>query len=269
MPCAGLRETQHSSLSVIGHKLRHRGVVFAFALASTLGCDEATVSLFPRQESAPAGTAGAPPQADPMVDGLVGHWPFDGNANDLIGGGSATVEGAATFVVDAVRGDVLRCDGATGIVSFPNETPLDFSYVLWLWTELPSLKGATARDGSPLLWSNVDGAEDDFMLALLDDHLAYMSYSNPSTGTLSLIDKVWHHIVVTRKDGERVALYVDGQLDGDGNSGRGTVLANPLVSVCGNLDDGRRLAGRVDDLRQYARVLSAEDVQALYAFTLR
>lgn len=255
---------------MIGHKLRHRGVVFAFTtLVGTLGCDEATVSLFPRQDNPPAGNAGAPSPADPIDDALVGHWSFDGDASDQIGGGSATIEGAVTFVVDAVRGDVLRCDGATGIVSFPNQTPLDFSYALWLWTELPGFTGTTARDGSPLLWSNVDGAEDDFMLALLDDRLAYMSYSNPSTGTLSVIDKVWHHIVVTRKNGERVALYIDGQLDGDGNSGSGPVLANPLVSICGNPVDGRRLAGRIDDLRLYSQVLSAEDVQALYTFTLR
>ena len=57
------------------------------------------------------------------------------------------------------------------------------------------------------------------------------------------------------KTGQRVALYVDGQVDGDGNSGSGVVSANPSVFFCG-FPGGRHFKGLLDDVRLYDRVLS-------------
>jgi len=201
--------------------------------------------------------------------GLVGQWPLDTDARDSIGKNDGTLQGAATFIADPVRGEVAFCDGSASAIVLRNQTTSDFSYAVWIWTDVPSSQGANARAGDAILWSNDGERPDDFTLSLLSDRLSYLSYGETSTGTRPLTDAIWHQVVVTRRDGARVALYVDGQTDGDGNAGAGSVLANPSVYVCANPADGHYFSGKVDDLRFYDRVLSESDVLALYERTLR
>jgi len=170
-------------------------------------------------------------------------------------------------VTDAERGSVLSCNGQNAAIVVVNQTSLDFSFALWLWTNVPSAVGESAIDGSAILWSNVTGLEDDFTLSLLNDKLSYMSYSQPSTGTRSLVDGVWHHVVLTRRNAERVALYVDGEIDGDGNSGSGDVLGNPSVHFCGNPEQMQYFNGKLDDIRYYPRVLTEQEARDLHETT--
>lgn len=250
--------------------------LIAIAIALVVAaCNEATLSLSPLQASEPAGGSNSTPMMPPQMmqpapaPGVVSNWPLDADASDAVGGNPGIAQGGATFPSDLVRGPVLRCDGASAIVTLKNSTPLDFSYSVWFWAEQASLTGTSAREGSPLIWSNIDGAEDDFMLSLLNDKLAYLSYSIKIAGATSLIDKLWHHVVVTRQNGAKVALYVDGQLDGSGVAGTGPVRANPSVFLCGNPSDARYLAGRLDDVLLYDRALTAAEVAKLYAETRR
>lgn len=265
---------------VMGDALRYRVAPLAMAaLLSALGCNEATISLFSVQKAGAAGGAGGAGNAGnagsagsagaPDDPDLISHWPFDGDANERLSGTAATLEGDLTFVDDPVRGQVLSCDGATGVLSFKNETPLDFSYAFWLWVAQPLPQGTSSLARSPVVWSNVEGEVDDFAIWLRGSRVFYLSYSKTATGDTILTESTWYHIVVTRKDGEKVTLYLDGRLEGDGNASMGPVRANPQVFVCGNPNDTQHLAGRIDDLRLYDKPLTAEEVQALYALTLR
>ncbi len=231
----------------------------AAVVPALLGCDEATLSVLPLGSSAAGGA--------PAAAGLVGHWPFDSDASDPLGMNDGTLQGGAVLVSDPVRGQVLECNGTDASVLLENRTSNDFSYALWIWTNTPSSQGGGALEGDALLYSNTTGEIDDFTLAVLNDKLSYVSYNQPSTGTLSVVDGVWHHVVVTRRDGERVALFLDGEVDGDGNSGTGPVLNNPMLHVCTNPTDGRYFQGRIDDVRQYDRVLTPDEVRALYLET--
>ncbi len=237
-----------------------RVLVFATVAALALwliGCDEATLSLLPL----------AKVRQTPEDAALVGQWSFDADMTDQVGANDGTPLGTASIVTDSQRGNVLACDGQGGGVTITNQTPNDFSYALWMWTDVPSATGTNAVDGDALLWANAVNRLDDFTLALLNDKLSYISYSQPATGTRSLTDSVWHHVVVTRRDTDRVALYVDGELDGDGNSGTGPVLAVPIVQFCGNPMEGHYFSGKLDDVRFFNRVLSPEEARALYLAT--
>jgi hypothetical protein len=187
--------------------------------------------------------------------------------NDSVGMNDGSLQGGAVLVSDPVRGQVLECNGTDASVLLENRTSNDFSYALWIWTETPSSQGGGALEGDALLYSNTTGEVDDFTLAVLNDKLSYISYNEMSTGTLSIVDGVWHHVAVTRRDGERVALFVDGEVDGDGNSGSGPVLNNPMLHLCSNPTDGRYFHGRIDDLRQFDRVLTPDEVRSLYIAT--
>lgn len=204
-----------------------------------------------------SGGAGGASVVEP---GLVSHWPFDVDASDVIGNNEGTIEGGASIAVDPVRGPVLNCDGNDDYVGLGNRTTNDFSYSLWVWSEPPNGDG-------PLLHSNTVGEIDDFALTILDDRLRYVSYNITTTGAGNVVDGTWHHVAVTRRDGDRMTLYLDGELDADGDSGSGPVLDNPLVEVCGNTTNGNYFSGRVDDIRLYDRVLTPEEVRDLYVAT--
>ncbi len=262
-----------------------------------VACDEATLSVLPLGSSVMAGAgqsggslagagtggggagAGARPEAGSSdlggedlggaaaTPGLVGHWPLDTDASDPLGLNDGTLKGGVAFVSDAIRGQVLECDGTNGYVAVANHTTNDFSYAMWMWSETPSPQGSDSLDGAALLHSNTVGEVDDFLLTVLNEKLRYLSYNNKATGTGNVVDGVWHHVAVTRSDGAEVTLFLDGAVDGDGQSGTGPVLDNPEVHVCGNPVNGRYFGGRIDDLRQYDRVLSPDEVRGLYLAT--
>ena len=124
-----------------------------------------------------------------------------------------------------------------------------------MWSDTASSTGGSAVDGDPLIWSNVSSGIDDFALSVLNDGLSYINYNEKATAASVITDAKWHHVVVTRQDGARVALYIDGKADGDGNSGSGLVSANPNVYLCG-VPGGRHFKGLLDAVGFYDRSLS-------------
>jgi len=206
--------------------------------------------------------ASAPHDSAAAEPGLVGRWTLDSAPNDSVGDNHGVLLGGASFVKDAQRGNVLACNGTDAGVQVKNTLGLSFTYSAWVWSITTSSVGSSAIEGDPLIWSNDPAGIDDFALAVLNDRLSYINYNEKATGTASVINGKWHHIAATRQDGARVALYVDGQADGDGNSGTGVVSANPNVYFCG-VPGGRYFEGLLDDVRLYDRVLSPSEVAAL------
>ncbi len=228
------------------------------SLAGSMGCTTAVISLLPESGDA------APAMPNP-----VSRWKLDVDATDVgPGRNDGTLVGGASFATDATRGAVLSCNGVDAAVRIANRTGPSFTYAAWIWSDTPSTIGSSAIEGDALLWSNVSSAVDDFTLAVVSDHLVYMNYNQPSTGAAILTDGAWHHVAVSRQDGGRVALYVDGKIDGDGNSGTGDVAANPYVFFCGvDSSGGHFFRGAMDDVRQYDRVLGPSEIEAIFLAT--
>jgi hypothetical protein len=194
------------------------------------------------------------------------QWRLDSTATDTIGMNDGTLLGGASFGTDATRSGVLVCNGTDASVRVANQTTNSFTYTAWIWSDVPSSKGTSPLDGDALIWANVSGRIDDFSLAVLNDHLSYINYNQTSTGSAPLTNSKWHQVAVTRQDGARVQLYVDGVLDGDGNSGTGPVLADPYVLFCGvDANGGHFFRGKMCDVRFYPRVLAAGEVGAAFA----
>jgi Concanavalin A-like lectin/glucanases superfamily len=264
-------------------------------IGSLLACDEATLSLFPKAEggdTAPvAGRSGASVAGDANASsggigaagssggaqagasgstakGLVGQWPLDGDTKDVVGANDGTLQGTASFVTDASRGQVLRCDGKSPGFAVANLTTSSFTYAFWVWTDTPSNQSGGALEGNALLWANTVGAIDDFTLSLMKNRLDYIGYAQTTAGSSNLVDGMWHHVAVTREDGSSVFLYVDGVQDGTCRAGSGPVTSTPQVYVGGNPIDHYYFTGLIDDLRQYDRALGADEVQTLFTTTV-
>jgi hypothetical protein len=85
-----------------------------------------------------------------------------------------------------------------------------------------------------------------------------------ATGVTAITDNAWHHVVASLA-GSTVTLYVDAgtgsaKASGAVNSYTGT---RAIASVQGG---SNWFAGLIDEVRIYARALTAADVAALYAF---
>jgi hypothetical protein len=87
------------------------------------------------------------------------------------------------------------------------------------------------------------------------------------TSKQSLADGRWHHAAAFY-DGQRVALYVDGQLE-DAVAASGFIAQNtePVIIGANPAGRGSPFDGWIDDLRLYDRHLSENEVQALYRGT--
>ncbi len=81
----------------------------------------------------------------PSATGLVGWWPAEGSADDVIGGDNGTLQGGATFATGEV-GQGFHFDGTNGYVQIPDSAALKPTHVTveaWVWLDpsLPSGRG--------------------------------------------------------------------------------------------------------------------------------
>jgi hypothetical protein len=102
--------------------------------------------------------------------------------------------------------------------------------------------------------------------------VASFGIGNPDTtitGTTTLADSEWHHIVATRfintDNGlSDLRLYVDGGVDAEGSAlNLGALTANSVWGL-GRQAQNRGLVGDIDDVRIYGRALSQEEVQDIF-----
>jgi Concanavalin A-like lectin/glucanases superfamily len=267
-----------------------RRLFLGCGLASTLGCNTALISLLPAGGAPSAGSpdagsldagsldAGSPDAGSldassmdagsPPLPGLVSEWRLATDPSDGAGSNDGQLLGGAAFVKDPARGQVLSCNGTDAGVRVANTAGLSFTYAAWIWSNTTSHTGTNAEiDGDTLLSSNIAPQQDDFALALLSNRLAYINYNMESNGATVVTDGQWHHVAITRMDGESVALYVDGKVDGGGKAGSGDVSANASLYFCGGSFGGHYFRGLLSDVQLYDRVLAPGEVQTLFAAT--
>lgn len=267
-----------------------RRLFLGCALATTLSCNTALISLLPGDGASSAvlpdagatnggaanggaanggaANGGALDAGLPPLPGLVSEWRLESDPSDSTGSNSGQLLGGAAFVKDPVRGQVLSCNGTDAGVRVANTAGLSFTYAAWMWSNTTSHTGTNAEvDGDTLLSSNIAPQQDDFALALLSNRLAYINYNMESNGMTIVTDGQWHHVAVTRQNGASVALYVDGKNDGGGNAGTGDVSANSALYFCGGGVGGHYFRGLLSDVQLYDRVLAPSEIQTLFAAT--
>ncbi|MFM2208034.1 MAG: hypothetical protein RL213_2009 [Bacteroidota bacterium] len=228
-----------------------------------------------------------PPPCNPLPSnlqtGLVGWWPFCGNANDESGNGNHGTVNGATLAADRF-GNMNKAyyfNGYTNIQTLtagPTGTGISLSY--WYKTN-QSIQMQTISYGS-LTWGSYFGAYLNHFSAQTTGPCYGPSFTN--AGTLvnknngSLQDTTaWHHAViiipVNATDLNSLTFYLDGQ---------------ELVSTCSyanygapspNIDNGNPirfgggwysgtpyndLVGYLDDIGFWNRALTSQEVAELY-----
>jgi hypothetical protein len=236
-------------------------LTLAVSPASTTICDGSSTTL---SATANAGSSVCASSQLPtgLQSGLVGYWPFCGNANDASGNGNnGVVNGTIDYVNDRfgnTSSSVYFNPSSAINTSIGQPANCTFSFSLWLKVPTNYNSG-----GAPIRMTETSSGPSalvDKMIQVLSPSnnvalYVYPGYQIYLTSPNSIADNQWHHIVASTSS-SGMYLYVDGLL----------VATNPNTS-CENFAGFWRMQlteGFLDDLMIYNRALTTSEIQQLY-----
>jgi hypothetical protein len=199
------------------------------------------------------------------VTGLAVRYPLDSNLTEVVSGQTGVLNGG-TFVADrlGVAGKALQFNGTNNYALIPRPNWMDWTMAYWVKT---SDTGGTSQwyAGKGLVDGEVTGVVDDFGTSLVGNKAAF-GVGNPDTtiiSTTAINDGQWHHIAAARSAASGLMqLYVDGILQASTNGPFGPKSSPPYLRM-GSIQTGVSggfLAGTLDDVQIFGRVLSASEI---------
>ena len=214
--------------------------------------------------------------ANVPTSGLVGYWPFCGNANDESGNGNNGVVNGATLTTDRFgnSNSAYSFDGGNWIqVQHSNTLNLPKGTIsLWFKNNLNALQTILAKN----IFGTAEG--ENYGISIFDNstigfYSKYNSNCQPSVGwnfvntTNNYIDNNFHNMVCVIDDNV-IKIYIDGILKNSSNT------PNPSADVCPTspLYFGRDYAlnqlynykGILDDIGIWNRALTPQEITNLY-----
>ncbi|MFO0745485.1 MAG: LamG-like jellyroll fold domain-containing protein [Myxococcota bacterium] len=215
---------------------------------------------------------------DPLVQGLLGHWPLDGDGKDV---GpykdDGTVEGAVAAPDRfGAAGKALRftADGDR-VVAPTTHHPLDgsdVSYTVWVRPDASADLAMTALSFGEI------AADKRSALALGDAAgqssgrrcAGYRGGGHDGDSATACAPPAHWSLLAVVKTGTKVQFWLDGRLQDEVTVTAGQALARTVLSI-GNarvFASGvvlEQFRGALDDVRLYGRALSASDLAALFS----
>jgi uncharacterized protein (TIGR02145 family) len=219
-----------------------------------------------------------------LRNGLVGYWPFNGNANDESGNGNNGVVNGATLTTDRFGNgnSAYNFNGTSNNIKIPNTSTLNntsFSISGWFnnntnptndlndckaiitkWWQSPSIcnenyNAFNVTITKPFGYSPKLG----FATAFYEGNV-FFSNSNIGVGE-------WKQFVYIHDANTGGKLYLNGVLENFNNvSGTTCNSTNPIYIGC-DVNGGvlwRFFNGKIDNIAIYNRALSVSEVQQLY-----
>lgn len=209
------------------------------------------------------------------TNGLVGYWPFSGNANDASGNGNNGVVSGATLTTDRFGNpnSAYSFNGLTNIIKVSglssamhlNAYSGSFSVVLWV--------KATTQTTSSRIFEHDDnnsGWPFSFMVSGTPyTSVAMNSYdgtNNPMATVTNVLDNNWHMLtLIVNHTTDSLYGFLDNSLQAQvlNTLTSGNSLSDTL-SIGNRRNLNRGLNGLIDDIRVYNRVLSKSEVSIIY-----
>jgi hypothetical protein len=200
---------------------------------------------------------------------LVVHWGLDEGsgsvAHDLSGNGNdGTLNGDPTWTAGKT-GSGIDCDGIDDYIEVSRVIQDDFTLMAWIKTDTTGLElGTQGYEGSGLIWSDVAGVANDFILAVLGTKLSFFC-GNPDTSVNSDRDVVtgqWVHVAAVRnQQDQQISIYIDGEHENTlGHANSNPLNAHDVIAVGGNTLDSRYYTGLIDEVRIYDHALTGIEI---------
>jgi hypothetical protein len=210
------------------------------------------------------------------TNGLVGWWPFNGNANDESGNGNNGVVNGATLTSDRLGtiNTAYYFDGAVNtniLVTLSNNIHGNKTFALWVKYPLSFIN----EYSQPITCANTP---NDY-LSVCGNSQIYITngtvgnfYDGKSGlfSTQKLNDSIWHHVVLIMDYGNsKSTLYIDGVLNGSMTSSRYSVDPNISQFIFGSgsnnsIVQNATMFGDIDDIGIWNRVLDSVEIASLY-----
>ncbi len=227
-------------------------------------------------------------KAQVPTSGLIGNWPFDGNANDFSGNNNNGTVNNASLTNDRFgnANKAYAFNGVNSIITVPDAPsialPNGQSFSISLWMKTNSNAGyscfiskhiAGTWNGFGLTISNIDPGYCT-SAGHLTSYVASAAFEDACSDSAIALDTAnWHHIIsVYDATANQTLLYIDTILQVD--TGRKSGYTNnsadlrfgafpiPSSSIYSNYSSYYN--GSLDDILLYDRTLSPSEVTALY-----
>jgi hypothetical protein len=233
----------------------------------------------------------------PAPSGIVGWWPGDGNANDIIGTNNGTLQGGATANAAGTVDSCFSFDGTNGYVQVPDSSVLEPSNLtVEAWVKFSSLEtygvGQNGNQINPghqyivFKQNNISGVYQNFGIAyglgkdrypnvpapytngdifyfnVMDSAGNYVEVDSP----IVIATNVWYHVAGVRGP-NYIQLYVNGQLQGQvGTTGPQDYSGSwPLYfGTTGQSFWDGKLNGMLDEVSFYNRPLASNEIASIY-----
>jgi hypothetical protein len=251
----------------------HSNPTSTVACTPFLGEDQtvcAGTSVTLNASSAPSSVAACQTLPANLQTGLVGYWPFCGNANDASGNGNNGTVNGATLTTDRFG----NANSAYGFESNFIEVnginlSLTSNYAVSLWVNPSSfVEGYTAAFE---LNQNTSCNSNPLLGFWQSGNLIYHTCGNinnsVSLGSFSSIQNSWNHYIIQLINGS-TQVYKNGVQITSGSISWPNIFANKLtIGNNGNLGQAPHNLpwhGKIDDFSIYNRALTLAEIQQLY-----
>lgn len=228
------------------------------------------------------------------TDGLVGWWPFNGNANDESGNGNHGFNFGANLDVDRFgnSNSSYQFDGIESRIAF-NMNSIDNIFLTGIATTSSIWIRTIDLHGPLISMQGSNGTEYDFHIGTLADvvqnpgHVGILIRDNCcGTGNNlfggNCADDSWHMLTVVRLPDGMLYIYKDAVLEAISATGQNGnllfdagfmsfgadyswIVASPYGCLSCNSNDQQHYAGHLDDIGIWNRALNPEEILALYS----
>ena len=175
---------------------------------------------------------------------------------------SGTLNGGATIVNDAQRGDVLSLDGDGDSLTINSllGQPANVTIAAWVNLSAADTNGSTVMQWpSGRLGLRLDNPSGN-MVAFISDGTTTESITAAET----VAGTGWRHVAFTFDNaGDIAKLYLDGVEVASESIATSITYSGSLTSIGGLSVDGYDFNGLIDDARVYSRALSADEIVSL------
>jgi hypothetical protein len=206
------------------------------------------------------------------ADGLVGWWPFNGNANDESGNGNHGVVNGATLTSDRIgnANSAYNFDGVNDFISATRNYLFNNEISISCWFKENATNEQVQIIGC---WDNPLSGPDNRLITLYlnsditkGDIATTANQINVSAITQNTLLS-WHNVSMVY-DGQELKLYQDGiVLSSSPSSANFKINQSPLwiIGAEAYLNSyGYFMQGDIDDIAIYNRALTQEEITALY-----
>ncbi len=203
------------------------------------------------------------------TNGLVGWWPFTGNANDESGNGNNGTVNGATLTTDrnGIANSAYSFDGISNSIEVSHQPIFNMgnNYTISAWFNLIDFNAVRT-----IINKNItgEGKNDYFNLSVLNNSgIIYLQFGNgvsvDTIGTTFPISlNTWHNTQMVM--GDSVSLYLDGVLIGKKIRALDPMENIDPMSIGHWINQNIFFSGKLDDLAIWNRALNQCEITNLY-----